>query len=158
MAFAACTCRLSVSVECVKGFLFSNQNGHRSGTALLLHTGETVAIAGNVPLQDIKSTLNDPYLTCFDKANIARGYCTYLPTDETGFRRYWKLLVGADTTTAPLLMPEDTLEEQSCSVQSSDGVENACAKELWEHRESSTRCEVVTSRGPRIVPVAALSK
>jgi hypothetical protein len=138
-------------------------------------------VVGDVLLQDLKPTPHMPYLTSFDKANVSRGYCSYLPKDEVGFCRYWNYVSGVDATAGPLLMPTNIGESSSCLPSSKATVQSPpqpmtrrdCVEDLWESDigpgtalaakslpkpGNSLRCEVRTPSGPHVVPLAALSK
>ena len=136
-------------------------------------TGEEVGITGGKSLNDMitilqrsKQRRKPVFLTEFDKANISRGYNSYLPTDASTCERYWKYFAGVNIYAPPILLSGSSLPEEPSSsnkeylgaVDESDLLFDDEDRSLPKMETCPLLCEVETASGPRIVPLSALSE
>lgn len=150
-----------------------SEQQQQSSAALMFCTGEEVEITGGKSLNDMitilqrsKQRRKPVFLTEFDKANMSRGYSSYLPTDTSTCERYWKYFAGANIYAPPILLSGTSLPEEPSS---SDKEYMGAAVEsdlLFDDEDTSLPqmetcpllCEVKTASGPRIVPLSALTE
>ena len=132
---------------------------------LLLFSGEEVSLVEDKTLKDLASPSSmcseptAPFLTPWDEANRARGFSVQLPNSPQTFSTYWSLLSGVEVSSPSLfscappcrpLDPLDALLEGDLACGEGGGG-SAHIGGVW-------RTEVLTAAGPRIVPLAALSR